>query len=99
MSTDRVNYFRAALVWVPALAAMGFGLWYALDWTRQNGEGGQSYGTLELDQKSEYSRIKVTRFNNTRTLWFVRDNGDEVIESTVDLKNPHDLLVEYTRFM
>jgi len=54
---------------------------------------------LELDVKSEYSRIKVTRANNTRTLWFVRDSGEEVIESRVDLQRPDDLLVEYTRFM
>jgi len=54
---------------------------------------------LELDVKSEYSRIKVTRANNTRTLWFVRDSSEEVIESRVDLQRPDDLLVEYTRFM
>lgn len=56
-------------------------------------------GDLELDVKSEYSRIKVTRQNSTRTLWFVRDSGEEVVESRVDLEHPDDLLIEYTRYM
>lgn len=54
---------------------------------------------LEHSAQSKYSRIKVTRRDNTRTLWFVRDNGDEVIESRVDLERPDDLLIEYTRYM
>ncbi len=43
----------------------------------------------------------VTRRPDTRerTLWFVRDNGVEVVESRVDLDRPDDLLIEYTRFM
>lgn len=59
----------------------------------------QSPVGLELDVKSQYSHILVTRQNSTRTLWFVRDNGEEVVESRVDLERPDDLLVEYTRFM
>jgi spermidine synthase len=34
-----------------------------------------------------------------RTLWFVRDSGEEVVESQLRLDRPDDLLVEYTRFM
>jgi spermidine synthase len=59
----------------------------------------QSPGDTELEVKSNYSRIKVTRRNSTRTLWFIRDNGEEVIESQVDLERPDDLLIEYTRYM
>jgi spermidine synthase len=62
------------------------------------GEAQQQDG-LELDYKSKYSHLKISRENNTRTLWFVRDSGEEVVESMVDLDRPHDLLVEYTRFM
>lgn len=54
---------------------------------------------LELDIKSEFSHIKVTRQGSTKTLWFVRDNGEEVIESRIDLKQPHRMLIEYVRFM
>ncbi len=56
---------------------------------------------LELQETSAYSRVMVTREPETqeRTLWFIRDNGQEVVESRVDLARPDDLLVEYTRFM
>jgi len=56
---------------------------------------------VELQETSNYSRVKVTREPGTRhrTLWFVRDNGQEVIESSVDLERPDDLRIEYTRFM
>jgi len=99
MAADRAHFLRTGLLWAPVLAVVAFGAWYALDWSHQNGEGAQGFGGAELDVKSEFSRIRVTKFGNVRTLWFVRDNGDEVIESQVDLKKPHDLLVEYTRFM
>ncbi|OJW19830.1 MAG: hypothetical protein BGO49_14025 [Planctomycetales bacterium 71-10] len=56
-------------------------------------------GQLELDQVSNYSHVKVTRDGDTRTLWFVRDNGEHVVESKVDLARPDDLRIEYTRFM
>lgn len=56
-------------------------------------------GQLELDQVSEFSHIKVTRDGDTRTLWFVRDNGEHVVESRVNLKQRDDLRVEYTRYM
>jgi spermidine synthase len=54
---------------------------------------------LEVYVKSKFSNIKVTRENRVKTLWFVRDNGEEVVESSLDLDRPHNLLVEYTRFM
>ncbi len=53
----------------------------------------------ELQVKSKFSNIKVTRNTETRTLWFVRDNGEEVVESSLNLNAPHDLLIDYTRFM
>jgi spermidine synthase len=54
---------------------------------------------LEKSVKSEYSNIRIRRTNDTRTLSFIRDNGEEVIESSVNLNKPHDLLIDYTRFM
>ncbi len=54
---------------------------------------------LELDVRSSYSHIRIRKTNNTRTLLFVRDSGEEVTESMVNLDRPHQLLVTYTRFM
>lgn len=56
-------------------------------------------GQVMLDEKSKFSHVIVTRDGDVRTLWFVRDSGEHVIESKVDLGRPDDLLVEYTRFM
>ncbi|MDG3006234.1 spermidine synthase [Paludisphaera mucosa] len=55
--------------------------------------------TVELDEVSNYSHVKVKREGSMRTLYFVRDNGEEVIESQVDLKRPDDLRIPYTRNM
>jgi spermidine synthase len=48
---------------------------------------------------SDYSTILVTQKGTTRTLWFVRDSGEIVLESQMDLSAPHRLLVDYTRVM
>lgn len=56
-------------------------------------------GRVETDVRSEYSRIRIRRLESTRALIFIRDNGDEVIESMIDLSQPHELLIEYTQFM
>ena len=83
------------------LLLMGAGLssWFAFDVANQAVLGGFKRGELEADLKSDFSRIRILCVKNTRTLWFVRDNGEEVVESMVDLDRPHDLLVDYTRFM
>ncbi len=59
----------------------------------------QRYGKLELDEKSDFSRIRIRTRRNIRTLFFVRDSGEEVIESMVDLNDPHRLLLDYTKHM
>jgi spermidine synthase len=106
MNTARMpplSVLLAALI----LVGSGVGLWYVLGPStpttngshRRIAAGGDEQ--LELDAKSMFSRIKVTKdkVKNVRTLWFVRDNGDEVIESMLNLDKPHDLIVNYTRFM
>ena len=55
------------------------------------GQSSRSKG-LELDHTSKFSHVKIYPGNNARTLYFVRDNGDEVVESRVDLDRPDDLL-------
>jgi spermidine synthase len=56
-------------------------------------------GNLEHDVVSGYSHIRIRKLGSTRTLLFVRDSGEEVVESMVDLEKPNKLLVEYTQYM
>lgn len=60
---------------------------------------GSGSGTLELDTKSEYSHIRVRRHGDVRKLIFVRDNGDEAVETQMNLKRPYELLTPYCRTM
>jgi spermidine synthase len=54
---------------------------------------------LLLHVRSAYSNLKVVDIGPRRTLLFVRDNGEEVIESAIDLRAPDLLEIEYTRAM
>lgn len=80
-----------------ALAAVV--LWALPDPILPPARADETLGEVVLDVKSEYSRIKVRKFVNTYTLLFVRDNGDEVIESMIDRSHPQDLLIDYTKYM
>ncbi len=93
MTTERNRRLWTGLLWAAALAAAGFALY------SRPAQGGDPLGVLERDVRSDYSHIRLRRTGNVRTLWFVRDNGEEVVESMLDLKRPYDLLVSYTRYM
>jgi spermidine synthase len=100
--TDRFRRLRKHGRWIAvgtALAALG--IFTVLSVSQSVGLGSDlyGYGDIELSVKSDYSRIRVRRDNSTRTLSFVRDSGEEVVESMVNLRRPHDLLVSYTRYM
>jgi spermidine synthase len=56
-------------------------------------------GVVEQDIHSEYSHIRLRKEGSIRALLFVNDKGDEAIESVVDLQEPWELLVDYTRYM
>jgi spermidine synthase len=56
-------------------------------------------GTIEHEVTSDFSHIRVRRTGEIRTLVFVEDSGEELIESQVDLERPHRLLLPYTRSM
>ena len=103
MTQDRVRIVRTIVVMGVILALAVGGIWFMLDSSRREVQGGgaaiQGGDRLEFDKKSKYSHIKVTKNGNTRTLWFVRDNGDEVVETMVNLDRPQDLVIEYTQFM
>ncbi|BBO31404.1 spermidine synthase [Lacipirellula parvula] len=56
-------------------------------------------GELEYDGKSDYSHIRVRRRGPIRSMIFVRDNGQEVLETQMDIRRPADLKFEYLRFL
>jgi spermidine synthase len=56
-------------------------------------------GELELDVHSDFSHIRLRRHGSVRSMLFVRDTGEEVLETQVDLRQPHRLQFEYLRFM
>jgi len=56
-------------------------------------------GTLEHDEVSAFSRIRVRRDGDVRTLTFVRDNGQEAVQSRVSLTAPQTLLSPYAHSM
>ncbi len=55
--------------------------------------------TLEVEETSEFSKIRIRRRGNVRSLLFVRDSGREALQSRVDLAHPHELLLPYSRAM
>ncbi|MCC7127059.1 MAG: fused MFS/spermidine synthase, partial [Acidobacteria bacterium] len=56
-------------------------------------------GELEHEEVSAFSRIRVRRDGDIRALTFVRDNGQEAVQSRVDLTSPQTLLSPYARGM
>ncbi len=90
MQTERV--VRGWLPVVGALAAAGM---LTVGFARDLVE----LGPVLFETRSDYSHIRVRERGGIRTLSFVRDSGEEVIESQVDLRRPEQLLVPYTRTM
>lgn len=56
-------------------------------------------GALEHEEVSAYSRIRVRRDGDVRALTFVRDNGQEAVQSRINLTTPHTLMSPYARGM
>jgi spermidine synthase len=56
-------------------------------------------GQLEHEEVSAFSRIRVRRDGDVRALTFVRDNGQEAVQSRVNLTAPHSLLSPYAHAM
>jgi spermidine synthase len=54
---------------------------------------------LVHETRSEFSHIRIRDRGARRTLYFVRDSGQEVVETSIDLKSPHLLQIQYTRLM
>lgn len=60
---------------------------------------GRTLGRLEHEEVSAFSRIRVRSDGDVRALTFVRDNGQEVVQSRVNLAAPHTLMSPYARGM
>ena len=56
-------------------------------------------GALEADVKSDYSHIRVRRHGQLRSMIFVRDHGEEVAETILNIKRPYELVSPYARVM
>jgi len=56
-------------------------------------------GTLEHEEVSPFSRIRVRRDGDVRALTFVRDNGQEAIQSRINLTAPQTLVSPYAHGM
>jgi spermidine synthase len=60
---------------------------------------GRGPGSVELDVHSDYSHIRVKRLGNVRSLYFVRQGGEEALETSLNLTRPYEMIVPYSRFM
>jgi spermidine synthase len=56
-------------------------------------------GTIEAEATSDYSHIRIRRQGNMRSMNFVRDNGEEHIQSVWNVKRPYEMLTHYSRLM
>lgn len=56
-------------------------------------------GTLEHEEQSAYSRIRIRREGDVRAMTFVRDNGQEAVQSRVNLSAPGTLVSPYAHAM
>ena len=59
----------------------------------------QTFGNLEHEEVSSFSTIRIRRDGDVRAMTFVRHNGQEVIQSRVNLNAPHTLVSPYARSM
>jgi spermidine synthase len=89
---------RARAIVAPALLALallaavgGFVIWST--------SPERTIGRLEHEEVSDFSRIRIRRDGDVRALTFVRDNGQEVVQSRVNLTTPQTLQSPYARGM
>jgi spermidine synthase len=56
-------------------------------------------GRLEYDGTSDYSHIRIRRRGNFRSMMFVRDTGEEMYETKINLRYPAELQFAYLKFL
>lgn len=76
------------------LMAVAFSIWYI---PRSSIFPRASFGAILHEETSEYSKIRVRGDDQKRHLLFVSDAGVEQLQSTIDLANPGQLQVAYTK--
>jgi spermidine synthase len=54
-------------------------------------------GRLEYEGQSAFSHVCIRRRGDVRSMLFVRDSGEEVMESQIDMRRPYVLRFEYLR--
>ena len=59
----------------------------------------QTFGSVEHEEVSAFSHIRIRRDDDVRAMTFVRDNGQEAVQSRVNLSAPHTLVAPYARSM
>ena len=67
-------------------------------WPRVDAAG-LGKGAIEVEVQSEYSHILIRRQGNMRSMNFLRDNGVEQIQTAWNMKQPYDLMTQYSRLM
>jgi spermidine synthase len=87
-----ITLFTGVLVW---LAAATLGASPAM----AAGRAGRGPATIEQDVHSDYSHIRIKRQGNLRSMIFVRDSGEEAVETVLNLKKPYELVTPYCRAM
>ena len=83
---------------IPALLAVAL-LGAAVAFVFWSMSPARTLGRLEHEEVSAFSHIRVRRDGDIRALTFVRDNGQEVVQSRVNLAAPHTLVSPYARGM
>jgi spermidine synthase len=85
-------------VWIPVVAAVAL-LAAAAGLVVWSMYSRHTLGRLEHEEVSAFSTIRVRREGDIRVLTFVRDNGQELVQSRVDLTAPQTLASSYARSM
>jgi spermidine synthase len=56
-------------------------------------------GPEPIEFASEFSRILLEEQDDVRVISFIRDNGEIVVETKMNIRQPHRLIVPYTQWM
>lgn len=56
-------------------------------------------GRLEFDGTSDFSHIRIRRRGDFRSMMFVRDSGEEVYETRINLRYPAELQFPYLKYL
>lgn len=59
----------------------------------------RTLGQLEHEEESGFSTIRIRSDGDVRVMTFVRDNGEEVVQTRANLAEPHTLVAPYARAM